>query len=156
MKNFILLLIVICSLLFVNTPRLYSQNLNFFAQIIGTWESTYDDGIGTRNIETWNVQWILNKYFIQIDIHGDNPHGTYDEKYIFTTDENNQIIGWAFDAEPSIYFMNFTAKNIEDKISIDGKGKNTTYKFTLQLKDGKLLRQTAGLNKGEPVVYTKK
>jgi hypothetical protein len=164
MKSFKLSLLLF--LLF--SPFTHAQDveeyLDFFSNLVGKWESKYEVNDGIVNTEQWDIQWILNKHFIQIDEKGvpdKYPDFTYEEKYLFTLDENYKLVGWLFVDNTEQYFSTIKGELEGNKMKLKGKGKNFTYNETIEFKDGKLIRTSDGTYKGQPVskvvaVYVKK
>lgn len=149
---------------------LYAQDieeyLDFFSNLVGTWESVYEVNDGIKNTEQWDIQWILGKHFIQIDEKG-RPDKyldfVYEEKYLFTLDENDKLVGWIFVDNREQYFITFTGKleGSKLKLKLKLKGKEYYSDATIEYKDGKLIRtsemkeKVGGLSK-IVAVYTRK
>ncbi len=146
---FPLLFLLFCSHLSAQNADDY---LDFFSNLLGTWESTYEVNDGIKNKEQWDIQWILAKNFIQIDVKGEPnkyPGHIYEEKYFFTLDENYKLVGWIFVDNREYNYSKFKGELDGDALKFKGKGNNFSYNITLELKDGKLIRTSEGENKGE-------
>jgi len=155
-------------LFLVLTSKVFAQGLgdyfDFFSQMIGKWESTYDAGHGETSIEQWNVQWAIKKHFLQIDITGQfktEKKVTWENKMFFSIDPNIQLIGWGFYDDIMNCYINYTGQLDNDILQIKGKGKDSNdYDFTLEFKDGKLIRKWKsmedGVAKSYEAIYEKK
>jgi hypothetical protein len=140
------------------------EYLDFFSNLEGKWESKYEVNDGITNTEEWDIKWILNNHFLQIDEKGTPdkyPDFVYEEKYMFTLDEDYKLVGWLFVDNREQYFSTMKGKLEGNKLILKGKGKNFTYDETIEFKDGKLIRTSEGTNKGQPApkvaaVYNRK
>lgn len=148
-RLFPLLFLLFSSSLFAQDADDY---LDFFSNLLGTWESTYEVNDGIKNKEQWNIQWILAKNFVQIDVRGEPdkyPGQIYEMKYFLTLDENYKLVGWIFIDNREYNYSNFKGELVENTLKFKGKGKTFSYSTTLELKDGKLIRTDEGEHKGE-------
>jgi hypothetical protein len=148
-KLFLLLFLLFSSRLFAQDVDDY---LDFFSNLIGKWESTYEVNDGIINKEQWEIKWILNKHFVEIYEKGEPdkyPGQIYEEKYLFSLDENDKLIGWIFGDSREYLFSKFKGELVENLLKFKGKGKNFSYSTTLELKDGKLIRTGEGEHKGK-------
>lgn len=137
---------------FAVTCQLFSQNLDFFEKITGKWEGIYNAGVfqgdTIKNREQLNIQWILKKQYVQIDMTGsiiNHPEFKYEERLLFTLDENDNIIGWGFTESGYKDHVDFKGRSDNDKLVLDEKGENIKGKWIFELKDGMLIRTSTGI-----------
>jgi hypothetical protein len=130
-----------------------SLELAFFSSMVGKWESTYKVEDLTDK-EQMDNHFILHKNYLEMNIHGSSdkyPEAPYEERYIYTLDENYKIIGWYFSDNRDYIGTTLTGKVDGGILTVEAKGKSTTWKFTYELTDdNKITRTATGTDKNGP------
>ena len=159
---------VICSVLIffllILTSAFSQVDIPFFDKMIGEWEGSYEVS-GSKNTEKIHVEWILKHSFLEIDITGqevDNPDLKYYQKYVFTLDNKDNLVGWGLSDNGYNDMITFKGKYDDKSISVDGTNPNYIWNVIYSFKDGKLKRKSEFKKKNSDkgstveVLYSKK